>query len=38
MEEKQMLSGAENEGKVDLGKKYKEYMDKVRSRWLPGLI
>ncbi|THZ34503.1 hypothetical protein D6C90_07700 [Aureobasidium pullulans] len=38
MEEKQMLSGAENEGKVDLGKKYKQYMDKVRSRWLPGLI
>jgi protein-S-isoprenylcysteine O-methyltransferase Ste14 len=38
MEEKQMLSGEENDGKIDLGKKYAEYMRKVRYRWLPGLI
>lgn len=38
IEEMQMLSGEENDGKVDLGKKYAEYMRKVRCRWLPGLI
>jgi protein-S-isoprenylcysteine O-methyltransferase Ste14 len=38
MEEKQMLSGDENDGKVDLGKKYKDYMCRVSCRWLPGLI
>lgn len=38
MEEKQILSGEENDGKVDLGKKYKEYMGKVKSRWIPGLF
>ncbi|CAD0106094.1 unnamed protein product [Aureobasidium uvarum] len=38
MEETQMLSGEENDGKVDLSKRYKEYMGKVRFRWLPGLI
>ncbi|KAH0367282.1 hypothetical protein KCU65_g4685, partial [Aureobasidium melanogenum] len=38
MEEKQILSGEENDGKVDLGKKYKEYMGKVKYRWLPGLF
>jgi len=38
MEEQQMLSGEDNEGKVDLGKKYKEYMGRVRYRFLPGLI
>jgi protein-S-isoprenylcysteine O-methyltransferase Ste14 len=38
IEEMQMLSGKENDGKVDLGKKYAEYMRKVRCRWLPGLI
>jgi protein-S-isoprenylcysteine O-methyltransferase Ste14 len=37
MEESQML-GKENDGKVDLGKKYAEYMRKVRYRWLFGLI
>jgi protein-S-isoprenylcysteine O-methyltransferase Ste14 len=37
MEERQLLSGAENEGKIDLGKKYKQYMGRVRSRWLPGI-
>jgi protein-S-isoprenylcysteine O-methyltransferase Ste14 len=39
MEEKQMLHlGEENDGKVELSKKYAEYMRKVRCRWLPGLI
>lgn len=38
MEEQQMLSGEENDGKVDLGKKYKEYMGRVKYRFLPGLI
>ncbi|KAI5268743.1 hypothetical protein E4T47_07637 [Aureobasidium subglaciale] len=38
MEEDQMLSGEENDGKVDLSKKYREYMAKVKSRWLPGLV
>ncbi|CAD0086778.1 unnamed protein product [Aureobasidium mustum] len=38
MEEKQILSGEENDGKVDLGKKYREYMGRVRCRWLPGLF
>ncbi|KAI4725667.1 hypothetical protein E4T49_06556 [Aureobasidium sp. EXF-10728] len=38
MEETQMLSGDGNEGRVDLSKKYKEYVGKVRCRWLPGLI
>lgn len=38
MEEKQLLSGGENDGKVDLGQKYKEYMSRVKSRWLPGLV
>jgi protein-S-isoprenylcysteine O-methyltransferase Ste14 len=38
MEERQLLSGEENDGKVDLGKKYKDYMRRVSCRWLPGLI
>jgi protein-S-isoprenylcysteine O-methyltransferase Ste14 len=38
MEEKQMLSGEENDGKVELSEKYKEYMSKIRYRFLPGLF
>jgi protein-S-isoprenylcysteine O-methyltransferase Ste14 len=38
MEEKQMLSGEENDGKVELSEKYKEYMSKIRYRFFPGLF
>ena len=37
MEEQQMLSGEENDGKADLGKEYKRYMGRVQYRFLPGL-
>lgn len=37
MEEKQLLSGHENEGKVDVGQKYGKYMQRVQYRWFPGV-
>ncbi|KAI5195105.1 hypothetical protein E4T39_08372 [Aureobasidium subglaciale] len=38
MEEDQMLSGEKNNGKVDLSKQYRDYMARVKCRWLPSLV
>lgn len=37
MEERQLLLGHENEGKMDVGQKYGKYMERVQYRWFPGV-